>query len=1300
MSYASSPYQVNIKHPALIANAWVPIESLPNDFIISMATQDHTIWLGAPRGVISYNGIDIKKYDHRHGLSDKASYVVKINENNDIFALSDQQIFQLNGEKWQPFGPRFQLSRSNGSFNQRIIFANNSFWLLDRTQLLQITKNKLQTHSISTQPLNTFHIDQHGYFWFTEKNSATVLRYAQNQNGFSLLNSWPQLTGETQHARKFIEIKQQLWLLNATANKPPVVINNQQPLAITNHKVQWQEERYSITNNYVDMALTALSDGTLILANQSSINVKTQGKWQRISTESIGIHKRIYDLQTTNNDVVWLFEQNNGVRRLNTQNPRQSQYLDLLYGCENKQHQYFLEKNNSLVTYNKLSQQWRSYNTHDGIIEKPVNVLCSEHSKNILVYGSHQGQPAISYQQPSDNKEQPWQQLTFKDFGISFGPLSVYETTSGDIYAGNNDLISTNQKYLYKLTNSRLGYQVSKLSIPEQRVSVISEVVPNHLILSSYDLTEIKKGRAGKLALPDNLLTHWIEDIKSDEYGNLWLATWDYGVLRYYNQRWHQFSTIEGLSDERVSSILPIKANNILALTSQGVDRFDGNTWQATDIGHVESIREGSSLAQSSDGSIWVNQTSRNWMFRVQPGINKKGGIFYTIKYQPSALSPRIQANIETPPEKYGTAIYLNWRAQDQWSETPSKKIKYSYRINQSAWSPFSSDTNKYLSNLAPNDYSFEVRARDGDGNISAEPAHLNFKIITPFWQQTWFYLLIAGTCLLILCLTALLYFQRLKQASRINDARMQFLTNISHELRNPLALVITPLEDIINKTALPQQNNGIYLALKSAKRLKQLIDQLLEYRRLQAGHITLNKKNGDLILFIKFIVNDLAYLAQSKKQQIHFSSNLAHYTCDFDHDVLRKIIDNLIGNALKYSDIGDEVFVRCEINEDLAKVNLAIEDQGIGIDTGAQKHIFNMFYTQKNNQFGNVNSFGIGLAFVKNLVELCQATIQLQSPPPNKTQGSVFNLTFTNMCATLAPSIDINQNTLPLAPTTLNTPSNGAQQATKENNDAIHLLIVDDNIELAQYLASELSNDFNIHTEYNGESALAYAKKEIPDVIISDLKMPKMNGLVLCEHLKQATETSHIPVLLHSAMVSETHQLQGLAIGAVDYLTKPVSTQVIRTRINNLMANRHRYADFLKRNISLIPSPEELHAKSLKNEQVTIAELNMDKNETKFLDHIKNNLQQHFHEPDFNAEKLASLMFMSRSAFYRKFKALTNITPADYIKSHRLTVAANLLKQKQSIADIAIQVGYSDASSFNRAFKSYFGVVPSEQRE
>ena len=519
-----------------------------------------------------------------------------------------------------------------------------------------------------------------------------------------------------------------------------------------------------------------------------------------------------------------------------------------------------------------------------------------------------------------------------------------------------------------------------------------------------------------------------------------------------------------------------------------------------------------------------------------------------------------------------------------------------------------------------------------------------------------------------------------------INQMKMRFFINISHELRTPLTLILTPLQEIINKISDRWTRNQLEYIQRNANRLLHLVNQLMDYRRAELGVFELKAKKGNAHQLIQdnFLFYDK--LARHKKITYTLHSELEDKEVLFDANYLELIVNNLLSNAFKYTESGQSITVT--LKEENGWLLLQVSDTGIGIPINKQGKIFERFYQADNEHMGS----GIGLSLVQRLVDLHHGRIELES---REGEGSAFSIYLpTEETAYRPEEIATRTNAI------------GEQQVYTTNNQDMYIvdtedekevikeetaesdgtrkekiLIVEDNPDIRRYLSDELGKSYHISEAGNGEEALALMKEQEADLILTDVMMPVMDGLQLCKQIKQNLRTCHIPIIILSAKADLKEQLEGLQVGADDYIPKPFSMAVITTKIRNLFRTRHQVIEHYSNSLEVEPEKVALNPmdEELLKKAVAIVEKHMD-------------------DVEFSTDDFAREICMSRSNLHLKLKALTGDTTNDFIRKIRFNRACKLLKEERyTVAEISAMVGFNTPSYFSTSFKKYFGCLPSE---
>lgn len=619
----------------------------------------------------------------------------------------------------------------------------------------------------------------------------------------------------------------------------------------------------------------------------------------------------------------------------------------------------------------------------------------------------------------------------------------------------------------------------------------------------------------------------------------------------------------------------------------------------------------------------------------------------------------------------------------------------------ENSWYTVKDPNNVTFRNLPPGKYEFMIKTRIRNQEWSDEISSIEIIIAPPLWLSWWAKLLyvISGVGLLFTGLWAYkrklnleyLYESEKKsheQEQELNDERLLFYTNITHELRTPLTLILGPLEDLVKSNTLSSKDHHrISVIHQSAVRLLNLINQILDFRKTETQNKRLCVTKGNLTNVVYEVGLKYKELNSKPDIQILIEIEEENMFLFFDKEIITMILDNLISNALKYTDKG-YIRIRTEwVTENgIRYAQLSVEDTGYGIGKEALAHIFERYYQESGEH--QASGTGIGLALVKNLVKLHEGDIQVKSLPD---VGTTFYLRL------------LADNTYPQA--LHGEDMHTEKQDIKEEESTIKpeviepdknarpiILVVEDNADIRDYIADSFTDLYEIKTAANGKEGLQIATDCIPDIIVSDIMMPVMNGVVMCQKLKADIRTSHIPVILLTAKDSITDKEEGYQAGADSYLTKPFSASLLQSRISNLLTQRRLLSE------RFAIRPEKPERQSMEEKRAIITE-SMNKLDKEFLDKITNTITKGLAAAEnIDITVLSNVMCMSSSTLYRKVKALTGMSTNEYIRKIKMQLAEKyLLEGKYSISEIAFKVGINSNVYFRQCFKEEFGMSASD---
>jgi CheY-like chemotaxis protein len=501
----------------------------------------------------------------------------------------------------------------------------------------------------------------------------------------------------------------------------------------------------------------------------------------------------------------------------------------------------------------------------------------------------------------------------------------------------------------------------------------------------------------------------------------------------------------------------------------------------------------------------------------------------------------------------------------------------------------------------------------------------------------------------------------------------------VAHEIRTPLTLIVSPIE-LVEKhypddTFLQRQ---LRIVTANTSRLMKLIDQLLDFQKQEAGNFKLKLQHGNVVQLLKEIVFSFTEYARARHVELNFTTEAGKIEFPFDRDELEKVFCNLLHNAFKFTPGGGMISVAVALNSLdtrsglVSTVKIVIEDNGIGIPADDLPKIFNRFFQVEHNNI-NESGFGIGLALAKGIIQQHGGAIHVDSQEANENQSGFTRFTIH---LPLTPSIVEHQIVLDVT-----TDDSKSTKDVVPDAERHKILLVEDNIEIRSCLKEILLPLYDILESGNGDEAWPLITEALPDLIISDIAMPEMDGLALTHLIKNDERTDHIPVILLTARGATEHHVEGITTGADDYITKPFHAQILLLKIKNLIALRERLKEKYHRVVTLMPVHEEVEDP-----------------ENKFLVKLKTILEANLTDPDFNVSKLVTEIGMSRPVLFRKIKMLTGLSVIDLIRSTRLRKAEMLLKQKKmTISEVAFTVGFNDPKYFSKSFRSQYGKTPTE---
>lgn len=788
------------------------------------------------------------------------------------------------------------------------------------------------------------------------------------------------------------------------------------------------------------------------------------------------------------------------------------------------------------------------------------------------------------------------------------------------------------------------------------------------------------------------------------------------------------FTTADGLPSDIICGLAEDEKKNIWISTHQGISKLNPpekkfiNYYAGDGLQGNEFTR--TAVFKDKRGKIFFGGTNGVTAFYPQDitEIKKEMNVLITgfhVANRPVKKGDKSGNNVITDTAVMDTEQFTLAYNENTFSIDFSvlefsnpDRISYQYKIKElgDEWISTQPGTNRVTySSLKPGKYTFSVQARDHNNFSNIRTVTI---AITPPWYQTWWAKVIWG-CLGALLIYALTMYilsrirhrqevMRQKHMEQINEAKLQFFINISHEIRTPMTLIISPLEKLLAEHS---EKQPVYLMIyRNAQRILRLINQLMDIRKLDKGQMHLKFRETDIVGFINDLMQTFNYQAQKKNITFTFEKELEgadSLKVWIDLNNFDKVLMNVLSNAFKYTHEGGNIEVSLKTGHNDAYrsalkdyFEIDITDNGIGIDKNKIEQIFERFYQIDNDMTQSNFGTGIGLHLSRSLVELHHGIIKAENREDG--QGTRFIIRLPLGSNHLKAEELENPEETGSEPTISQLPKDSIYETEEENKTneyrkpkaktRYRVLIVEDDEEIRRYIRSELDSDFRIYECTNGREGLETILKEKPDLVISDVMMPEMDGITLCRKIKQNININHIPIILLTAKSKAEDQIEGLEIGADAYIIKPFNTELLRTTISNLIANRER-----------------LRGKLVGEQQVEekITKIEMKSNDEILMSKVMKTINDHLADPTLNVEMLAANVGMSRVHMHRKLKELTNQSARDFIRSIRLKQAANLLREKNlSVSEVAYATGFSNLSHFSNTFRDFYGISPSEYKE
>lgn len=821
----------------------------------------------------------------------------------------------------------------------------------------------------------------------------------------------------------------------------------------------------------------------------------------------------------------------------------------------------------------------------------------------------------------------------------------------------------------------------------------------------------------------------------------IWLGTYGNGLFRLTGREDNQYmfknyGTESGLSDNVIYAMEEDDTGNLWLSTNRGVTSFCPQTERATAYYTTDGLPSNqfywAASEHTSDGKLLFGNVEGAVMF--DPVIRKSdttelkvtiiGGRLYNEPVNPRVLSGKwnLREQDKSISIEFATLYYVS-----------PEKIRYAYRLEgfDADWVEVESNRRfASYTNLPAGNYTFRVKCTNPDGEWSDHITELNIRVTPPFYKEKWFLVSV-----LVIVVLLIYYYNEMRitnlrrqkellekkveertrkievqkdeiltqkkeleesdrQLQQATQDKINFFTNITHEFRTPLTLILGPIEQALTLSQNPKVIDQLTLVRKNSKFLLSLVNQLMDFRKADAGSMKVNKVPGNFMEFIESIILPFKALSQSRNIRVDEGYRITQPCFSFDPDLIRKVLINLLSNAVKFTPDNGCIRLSAALLSSKAAdkrqtickyLYISVGDTGIGIPDDVKALIFERFY-QADNQttypvYGQSGT-GIGLYLCKQIVELLGGSISVEDNPLGGT-------TFRLLLPLTAEDMDVEINSEYYVSPEVYDRSTEIEEEYEEIHEPVDqdkplLLMAEDNPDMRAFIKSILEDKFTIVEASNGESALKKTLKFLPDFIISDIMMPVMDGLEFCKKVKNNFTTSHIPVLLLTAKTSTDVRIEGYKVGADGYIAKPFDAELLVARINNMLESKNR-----------------LHKAFGSSLDVKTLDIREESQDRKFLDKLMEVIEENYQDATFDVAELIEKMHMSKSLLHKKLQSLVGQSAVKVIRSYRLTKAKELMESAEkapvSVSEIAYEVGFNDPKYFTRCFTKHYGMSPSE---
>jgi signal transduction histidine kinase/DNA-binding response OmpR family regulator/ligand-binding sensor domain-containing protein len=792
--------------------------------------------------------------------------------------------------------------------------------------------------------------------------------------------------------------------------------------------------------------------------------------------------------------------------------------------------------------------------------------------------------------------------------------------------------------------------------------------------------------------------------------GDIYISTFGGGIdrLSFADDGPHFtiYSIKNGLPSDMFMTAIDDKDGNIWFASEEDICKYSPTTGKIDShlsrsfAAHI-NFNDGDAI-RTSDGRLLFNTTRGIMLF--SPADVKRDDYVPTIVLtefnrprngndddEPLVKNIENLAGLKLPHDKNGFSI--SFAALDM--RYPAS-IKYAYMLEgfESEWNYIDTRRTATYTNLPKGNYTLKIKSTNSSGVWVDNVRSLKITILPSFWETIWAYILYVVIALVVIFVAAYILFvifrlkQKISVEQEISNVKLKLFTDISHELRTPLTLILGPVEEQLGRTDLSEKaRTKLELVYRNVNRMVSLVNQILDLRKIHGNKMKMFVQQINVVDFVKQIMFQFNGIAERRHINFGLNSDSERINLWVDPDKMEKIIFNLLSNAFKYTPDGQNISVA--IVESDRYVNINISDSGVGISEAKRKVLFNRF-----EAFGSTSSYstGIGLSLVKELVDMHNGEISVDS---NVGKGSKFCVKLLKGREHFDESVEFivadgQGMNLSQQPVVIGVGEHKQMTEASADSEKETLLIVEDNDDLRIFLRDIFESQFNILEASDGEQGLKECQDNVPDIIITDVMMPGMNGIEMTKAIRSNIQVCHIPIFILTAKSDIDSKLDGLHAGASDYITKPFSTTYLKAKVQSFIEQRNRMRE---QYMNKLVSPDDV--------QTTESESRLSANDKKFMDNLMDLVDNNMDNGELMIDDLARDLGVSRSVLFKKLKTLTGLSPNEFIKEIRIKHAAKLIiDDEYSMAQIAYMTGFNDSHYFSKCFKKYFGVTPTEYKD